>query len=108
MKCYKFEGTVKSTMTSTGVEFTIEPTSKYTIKSSSCGKEVKDYVAFDYDAGQSKMIDKSSLRVYSARIPICVSMWFNAHSDTDKSVTFTVDNRGRLCVQRRLKIRCVR
>lgn len=96
MKCYKFEGIVKSTLTSTGVEFTIEPTSKYTLKVSSVGKEVKAYVAFDYDTGQSVVIDKGSLRVYPAEIPIYVFMWLNAHSDTDKPVTFTVDGYGQL------------
>lgn len=96
MGSYKFEGTVKSTLTSTGVEFVIEPTSKYTLKVSSGGKEVKAYVAFDYDTGQSVVIDKGSLRVYSAGIPIRVFVWLNAHSDTDKSATFTVDGYGQL------------
>lgn len=99
MGSYRFEGTVKSTLTATGVEFAIEPTSKYTLKVSSGGKEVKAYVAFDYDDRQSKVIDKGSLRVCSAGIPIRVFMWLNTHSDTDKPVTFMVDNHGRLCVQ---------
>lgn len=96
MGSYKFEGTVKSTLTATGVEFAIEPTSKYTLRVSSGGKEVKAYVAFDYDTGQSVVIDKVSLRVYPAGIPIRVFMWLNAHSDTDKPVTFTVDGYGQL------------
>lgn len=96
MGSYKFEGTVKSTLTATGVEFAIEPTSKYTLKVSSGGKEVKAYVAFDYDTGRSKVIRKNRLRIVSKKLSNRVYMWLNTHSDTDKPVTFMVDNHGRL------------
>lgn len=101
---YKFEGVVKSKIVNvkkgkglTTIEFQIEPTSAYSIKSPNGEKTF--YVAFE-EGGHSRIrvLKESNLKTsFREGDPITAMFTFlSIHADTNRSVAFDVDKDGKV------------
>lgn len=92
---YRFEGVIKSALTSNGVEFTIEPTSEYR-KSITCGGcSVDVWFAIAKD-GEPVSFKGRALATDVSQMTSEVYTWLCAHAESGHAVTFVVDKNGKL------------
>lgn len=107
MSAYKFEGIIKSELTSDGVAFSIEPISEYRKSITREGRTIDVWFAVaETELDAAVFIEKKSCNLTtngSDKMTSEAYSWLCAHADTGRVVPFTVDSDGILQYPKRRK-----